>query len=603
MAVKQYSASKDGNKKLSQNFTVREFACKDGSDKVLIDDNLVNLLQRIRNHYGKPVNINSAYRTTSHNKRVGGASNSQHLYGTAADIWVEGVTPRNLAQYATFLLTNVMPSPGGVGLYSWGAHVDTRGYASYWPEYCGTGGNTDPGSGSGDNTIVVAQEAKVYLSPSLQPENIYSYGNTNEAVQCQKIADQCGEILQSYGVPVKVGTQNQNLSQRISESNNFGATVHIPIHTNAGGGTGAMVMCTSANTKNPFVVNIYNNLCGLQPNADRGIVVRTDLGEINNTRAICVYCECEFHDNQNDAKFIVENTDKIAQAIAGGVLKSIGKDTTNDALWGEGQTAPEDAANGDSDWEATWEDVLPELTEDDLRLPFEEVDPTIEEEVEQVEEAKIIRHKYTVIDGNIWMSVGEDTESGTVWSDLVNTGQSYRETENLLVFNNVVNGQYYIKAQTQYVYNDFAITCVDDDGNNYTEQIENFDVTSKPQKWNWDKYTSKNGGYTALCSSSYLPISNKEVQPITASTWNRFTERINHVRMFRGLDTIVFSPACGKSNYSTESSGFTSAIYNEAADAINDLGGNIPRINPGTVLSAQLFLDLKDELNNIIDTL
>ena len=48
--VKTYSLKKDGSKKLSQNFTVSEFACKDGSDKVLIDTTLVDVLQKIRNH-------------------------------------------------------------------------------------------------------------------------------------------------------------------------------------------------------------------------------------------------------------------------------------------------------------------------------------------------------------------------------------------------------------------------------------------------------------------------------------------------------------------------------------------------------------------------
>ena len=60
--AKKYSKAKDGNKQLSTNFKVREFACKDGSDAILIDDELVKLLQKIRDHFGKPVVINSAYR-------------------------------------------------------------------------------------------------------------------------------------------------------------------------------------------------------------------------------------------------------------------------------------------------------------------------------------------------------------------------------------------------------------------------------------------------------------------------------------------------------------------------------------------------------------
>ena len=67
MAIKAYSYAKDGSKALSKNFHVREFKCKDGSDPIFIDDELVTLLQKIRDHFGKAVNINSAFRTASHN--------------------------------------------------------------------------------------------------------------------------------------------------------------------------------------------------------------------------------------------------------------------------------------------------------------------------------------------------------------------------------------------------------------------------------------------------------------------------------------------------------------------------------------------------------
>ena len=57
MAIKAYSYAKDGSKALSKNFHVREFQCKDRSDPIFIDDELVTLLQKIRDHFGKAVNI------------------------------------------------------------------------------------------------------------------------------------------------------------------------------------------------------------------------------------------------------------------------------------------------------------------------------------------------------------------------------------------------------------------------------------------------------------------------------------------------------------------------------------------------------------------
>lgn len=128
MTIKAYSKAKDGNKKLSANFKVKEFACTDGSDPVFIDSELVNVLQQIRTHFGKAVTITSAYRTPGRNKAVGGETYSQHLYGKAADIKVQGATPKAVAAFAEKLL----PTKGGIGTYSTFTHVDVRSTKARW---------------------------------------------------------------------------------------------------------------------------------------------------------------------------------------------------------------------------------------------------------------------------------------------------------------------------------------------------------------------------------------------------------------------------------------------------------------------------------------
>ena len=132
VTVRTYSKHAAAMSKASAHFKVTEFACNDGSDKILIDDKLVELLEFIRNYFNAPVIITSAYRTAAYNKKVGGSPNSQHLKGTAADIIVSGVKPAEVVKVAELFLGN----SGGIGLYgiSGFTHVDTRANASRWYE-------------------------------------------------------------------------------------------------------------------------------------------------------------------------------------------------------------------------------------------------------------------------------------------------------------------------------------------------------------------------------------------------------------------------------------------------------------------------------------
>lgn len=136
--VTTYSRKKDGAKtfRISGskvcNFKVVEFACKDGSDPIKIDADLVISLQQIRDRFGV-VTINSAYRNAEYNKKIGGASRSQHIYGKAADIVVKGQTPLNIARYAE----RELPYINGIGLYKGFTHIDTRKNKSYWDSTSG----------------------------------------------------------------------------------------------------------------------------------------------------------------------------------------------------------------------------------------------------------------------------------------------------------------------------------------------------------------------------------------------------------------------------------------------------------------------------------
>ena len=118
--------SEEGQK-LSEHFQAREFACS-CCGMVLVHPELVRKLEGLRSAVGAPVNVTSGYRCSSCNKAVGGAENSYHLFGMAADIWVEGISPQQLAEIAAnigFDGIGVYPEQGFV-------HVDVRGYKVRW---------------------------------------------------------------------------------------------------------------------------------------------------------------------------------------------------------------------------------------------------------------------------------------------------------------------------------------------------------------------------------------------------------------------------------------------------------------------------------------
>ncbi len=120
--VVTFSYVEDGDKYLTKNFKVREFRCKDGSNEIKIDMELVRYLQQIRDWAGASITINSGYRTPSHNASVDGAPNSMHLEGKAADIICSNKTPLQLAQKAETLgMTGIEWNP----VYGY-THVDTR---------------------------------------------------------------------------------------------------------------------------------------------------------------------------------------------------------------------------------------------------------------------------------------------------------------------------------------------------------------------------------------------------------------------------------------------------------------------------------------------
>ena len=165
---------------------------------------------------------------------------------------------------------------------------------------------------------------KIFLSPSSQEWNRYAttHPNTEEAV-CNKIADLTEAILKEHGFLVMQNDPSGSPSDHTRKANAYAPDLSVPIHTNAGGGRGAEIFVYNPDNPNSRSTKaaqaIYKYVSALTPTPDRGIRRNTTFYEIKNTVAPCVYCELQFHDNPEDAQWILNNLYALAEALARGI--------------------------------------------------------------------------------------------------------------------------------------------------------------------------------------------------------------------------------------------------------------------------------------------
>ena len=122
--------------KITENFALSEFRCKDGTEvpEELMDNVtlLCENLQVLRDHIGKPIRVISGYRSPKYNRRIGGARRSQHMTAKAADIKVKGMTPAEVKAAIVELIKEGKMMKGGIGLYTTFTHYDVRGRNARW---------------------------------------------------------------------------------------------------------------------------------------------------------------------------------------------------------------------------------------------------------------------------------------------------------------------------------------------------------------------------------------------------------------------------------------------------------------------------------------
>lgn len=171
---------------------------------------------------------------------------------------------------------------------------------------------------------------KVFLSPSDHGvgKNVCLHSGCYEDKHTRPIAEVCAKHLKNSGIDVMIGTANQTLSQRCQDSDNFGANLHVPIHTNAWQPNTRylMFMFYEDNEKYRKVFNtVAPELEAVYPGNKKSVfAVRTDLTEVIKPKAVTLYCELGFHTNQKDCDEFIHKPEVVGKALAKGICKYLG---------------------------------------------------------------------------------------------------------------------------------------------------------------------------------------------------------------------------------------------------------------------------------------
>lgn len=167
---------------------------------------------------------------------------------------------------------------------------------------------------------------KIYISPSDQVKNAYAAGNTTEAIQCRQIAVAVVKCLARQGLAALTNTTG-SMRDRVQESNDWGADLHVCIHTNAYNSkvSGTRLFCYVLGGEGHKACKaVMARLAPITPGTSDGISARPELYECRAAAAPTVYIEVDFHDVDEVALWIINHTEDIAEAITHGVCDFYG---------------------------------------------------------------------------------------------------------------------------------------------------------------------------------------------------------------------------------------------------------------------------------------
>jgi len=113
---------------ISKHFFRSEFACNCGCGQDTVDAELIEVVERVREHFDKPILITSGNRCLPYNKQIGGHPNSYHTKSRAADIVVKGINPPKVFEQ----IDEWYPGRFGMGNYKTFTHIDTQRLRKRW---------------------------------------------------------------------------------------------------------------------------------------------------------------------------------------------------------------------------------------------------------------------------------------------------------------------------------------------------------------------------------------------------------------------------------------------------------------------------------------
>ena len=167
----------------------------------------------------------------------------------------------------------------------------------------------------------------LYISPSDQSGNTYAAGNTNEEVQCERIAAAVESAAKRCGINAFANLKD-DMYTKVADANKRGTRLYLCIHTNAFNKevSGTRIFCHDfAGEGYKAAVCVFDTLAPVTPGTSENIKENPGLYEIRMTYAPCVYVEVDFHDVDEVALWIIAHTEEIAEAIVKGLCKYFGK--------------------------------------------------------------------------------------------------------------------------------------------------------------------------------------------------------------------------------------------------------------------------------------